>query len=252
MENVGFASIEVLLDRLVKLALDEDVPKIRSTILKQIALITNKFLQLSEIHYATNLLWDSSKGLLEARTLTENSIRIIFWIAKGLILRLANTEEVLQRLMDLLSNTVFGLTSGRGFGVLLAPDEILSKENGATIRLLAKQKVFNLCIPRIAKDIRLVETSMKPNYLSALAGILQHVPTEIFIAEIDVLLPLLLQSLDLKDADVKATTIESLIIISQENAKSTEQHMTSLVNRLLRCSANEETNSSVGFSSSRF
>lgn len=247
LENIGTASIEILLDRLVKLALIEDVPIIRNTILRQIALITNKFLTLDEIRFATDLLWDSSKGLFEAENLTENSVRIIFWIAKGLILRLARTEELLERLMDLLSNPELGLMSGRGFGVLLAPDEILSKENGATIRLLAKQKVFNLCIPRIAKDIRLVETSTKPSYLTALSGILQHIPTEVVMTEIEALLPLLLQSLDLEDAGVKAATIESLIIISQNNSKAIEEHMTSVVNRLLRCTANEGTNNSVGF-----
>lgn len=223
------------------------MPVLRQSILGQIALITNKFLTLDEIHYATELVWNSSKGLLRTMTLSESSIRVSFWIAKGLILRLTQTEEVLKRLMSLLSDADFGLTCGRGFGVLLAPDKIVSKENGASIRLLAKQKVFNYCIPRIAQDIRQVEKSMKPNYLTALSGILQNMPSEILMSEIDALLPLLLQSLDLEDADVKAATIESLIIICQDNLKATEEHMTSLVNRLLRCTSNEGTNKPVGF-----
>lgn len=215
--------------------------------MRQIALITNKFLSLDEVRYATDLLWGAPKGLLGASTLTENSIRVIFWVAKGLVLRLAKTEEVLGRLMDLLSNSRLGLTSGRGFGLLLAPDEILSKENGANIRLLAKQKLFNLCVPKIATNIRLVDTSMKPNYLTALSGILKYMPTEILMTEIGVLLPLLLQSLDLEDADVKAATVESLIVVCQDNAKAAEDHVVSLLNRLLNCTVNERSNDYVGF-----
>lgn len=171
---------------------------------------------------------------MEAENLTENSIRVIFWISKGLILRLTKTEEVLQRLLSLLSDDSHGLVSGRGFRLLLAPDEVLSKENGATIRLLTKQKVFNICIPKIAADFRQVEISIKPNYLIALSGILKYMPTEIVVTEIETLLPLLLQSLDLKDQDVKAATIESLIFISRESSTALEGHIPSLVNRLLK------------------
>ena len=86
----------------------------------------------------------------------------------------------------------------------LRQNEILSKENGASIRLLAKQKAFNTCVPTIAQDFRKADTAIKPNYLIALSGILKHMPTEVIVSEIDTLLPLLLQSLDLEDSDVKS------------------------------------------------
>lgn len=171
---------------------------------------------------------------MEYEILTENSIRVIFWISKGLILRLANTEEVLQRLLSLLSDDNHGLVAGHGFGLLLAPDEVLSKDNDATIRLLTKQKVFSFCIPKIAAHFRRVEISTKPNYLIALSGILKYMPTEIVVTEIETLLPLLLQSLDLKDQDVKAATIESVIFISQESSAAIEGHIPSLIQRLLK------------------
>ncbi len=231
-------TLQSLLDKLVKLALIEDVPAIRNCILRQIGLITNKFLSLEQIPWATDTLWDQSRGLLQAETLTENSVRVIFWISKGLVLRLAKTEQVLERLLALLSNPDHGLISGRGFGLLLAPDETMSKENGATIRLLAKQKVFSFCIPKIANDFRHAETSTKPNYLIALSGILKYVPTEILMAEIETLLPLLLQSMDLKDQEVKAATIDSIIVISQESPSAVEGHISSLINRVLKTAEN--------------
>lgn len=235
-----------MLDKLVRHALIEDVPAIRNSLLRQISLITNKFLSPEQIYFATDILWKQSSGLIEAEKLTENSIRVIFWISKGLILRLAKTEEVLQRLLSLLSNESHGLVGGRGFGLLLAPDEVLSKENDATIRLLSKQKVFDFCIPRIAADFRQVEIPIKPNYLIALSGILKYMPIEIVVTEIETLLPLLLQSLDLKDQDVKAATIESLFLVSQESSAAVEGHIPSLINRLLKTAEKPNENVPVG------
>lgn len=218
------------------------MPAIRNSLLRQISLITNKLLSLEQICYATDILWKNSSGLIKAENLTENSIRVIFWISKGLILRLTKTEDVLQHLLNLLSDDNHGLLGGRGFGLLLAPDEVLSKENDATIRLLTKQKVFNFCVPKIAAQFRQVKISMKPNYLIALSGILKYMPTEVVVTEIETLLPLLLQSLDLKDQDVKAATIESLILISQESSAAVEEHIPSLINRLLKIAEKPKEN----------
>lgn len=226
---------------------------IRNAILRQIGLLINKFFNTEQTSYAAELLWDKdallleallldgSGGLIEARGGTENSIRTIFWISKSLVLRLAQTEEVLDRLLALLSIPNHGLHCARGFGLLLAPDEALSKENGAQIRLLAKQRVFNFCVPKIAKGFRAADTSLKSNYLIALSGIIKYVPTDILMTEIETLLPLLLQSLDLNDQEVKAATIESIIVISQESPSAIEGHISSLINRLLKSAESRNT-----------
>ena len=230
-------SIQNLLSELVKLVLTEEVASIRQTMLRQIGLLISKFMTSKDLHYATETLFNLTTSLTETTTVSSNTIRIIFWISKALVQRLYETEETLNRLLALLSNSSCGSTSARGFGLLLAPDEVFSKENGATIRLLAKQKVFNVCIPTIAAEFRTANTSLKPNYLIALSGILKFVPTDVVMQEIDTLLPLLLQSLDLEDLDVKAATIQSLTLISRESPKAVEGHIGSLVTRLLSASS---------------
>lgn len=211
------------------------MPPIRQAILRQVGLLTNKFLLAQETDAVFGILKDVALGLSGTTIAPENAVRIVFWVAKGLILRLAHTDEVLERLLNLLSVTQCGIASARGFGLLLAPDEVLSKENGAKIRLLAKQKVFNICMPNIAKKFRTANPATKSNYLIALSGILKHVPTEVVMPEIATILPLLLQSLDLEDSDVKAATIETLTMVSQENPNAVEGHVGSLVSRLLKC-----------------
>lgn len=252
-DATGSHDLQILLRTLVELARKEDVPAIRNAILRQVGLLTNKFLTTEQTSFATELLWDKdrllleallsdgSRDLIEATGGTENSVRTTFWVSKSLVLRLAQTEKVLGRLLALLSIPNRGLHCARGFGLLLAPDEVLSTENGAQIRLLAKQRVFNFCVPKIAQNFRTANTSLKPNYLIALSGILKHVPTEILMTEIETLLPLLLQSLDLNDQEVKAATIESIIVISQESPSAVEGHISSLINRLLKTAESRST-----------
>ena len=235
-------SIRNLLAELVRLTLSEDVPMIRQTILRQIGLLTNKFLPQSGTKDVADHLRNLISSLLETTTLTGNAVRVIFWEARGLILRLAHTEEVLDRLVALLSQAHCGFASARGFGLLLAPDEVLCRKNGAVIRLLAKQKLFNICVSTITQQFRNAEKPFKQNYLIALSGILRQMPTDIFMSEIDTLLPLLLQSLDLDDSDVKAATIQNLAIVSQESPKSIETHIGSLVQRLLKAATESKTN----------
>lgn len=212
--------------------------------LRQIGLLINKFLPPQETGEVVSMMRNLVSVLLKTTTVSENAVRIIFWEAKGLVLRLAHTDEILERLLALLSNTDCGLASARGFGLLLAPDEVLSRENGAIVRLLAKQKVFSICIPAIAMNFRSAEIAFKPNYLIAISGILKNMPTDVIMPGIDKLLPLLLQSLDLQDLDVKAATIQSLTVISQESPKAVEGHIGTLVSRLLNSTADPKANTS--------
>lgn len=230
------------LQELMRLALVEDDPTVRNAILRQLSLIINKVLPPSSIPQATDLLWKPSTGLLHTSSIDENTVRTIFWIAKALVLRLASTDEVLSHVLSLLSSPDHGLSSARGFALLLAPDEIFSKQNGATIRLLSKQRVFNICVPRLASEFRNADPSLKANYLIALSGILAHVSTSVLLPEIGTLLPLLLQSLDLPEAEVKAATIDTLTTIVVENPSAVETHVNSLVTRLLAAAGDQEGN----------
>ena len=199
--------------------------------------MVNKILPQSSLPIILDLLKALSSGLHSSTPVADNVIRTIFWISKALILRLASVSEILAHLLNLLSSLSHGLPAARGFSLLLAPDEILSKENGATIRLLAKQRVFTICIPPLATDFRNADPAVKQNYLVALSGILKYVPTDVLMPEISTLLPLLLQSLDLPETDVKAATIETLGIILVESPEAVEEHMASLVSRLLKAAA---------------
>ena len=231
-------SLDSLLPKLVDLAIAETSPPIRQCILWQIALIINKGLTSQQLYNGTNLF----TGLLDEPRVSDKSLPVVFWIAKALVLRAASTEQVLTRLLSLLSNPVYGTMAAHGFGLFLAPDEVLNKENFATIRLLTKQKIFGIITPFISQAFRTADATTKSNCLIALSGILRHVSTDILMAEIGTLLPLLLQSIDLEDQDVKAATIQTLTVISEESPGAVESHVSSLISRLLKAAADPKAN----------
>lgn len=85
----------------------------------------------------------------------------------------------------------------------------------------------------------------KPNYLIALSNILRNVPTSVITPELPNLLPLLLQSAELPDADVKAATIETLHVTIKESADSLKEHVSSVITRLLNACTLETEGSAV-------
>lgn len=234
-----------LLDELTRLAIAENNPTIRLYILRQIALLVNRAPPPDVDSEAFGVMQDPLKAAqLELGSATDVT-PVIFWIAKALLLRLSRVEDVLEHLLGLLTDEIYGSTSARGFRILLTSDEIVSKEHGAVIRLLSKQRVFSVCASRIAAEFKLAKAALKPNYLVALSGILKDVPTNVMMMEIGTLLPLLLQSLDLPDQEVKAATTESLVTISQESPAAVEGHMSMLINRLLLSAADPKENRAV-------
>lgn len=215
---------------------------IRHYILRQIALLVNRASPADVDSHAFSIMQDPYRAAQLDAEPSMDATPVSFWIAKALLLRLARIQDVLEHILSMLPDEIHGSASARGFGTLLASDEIVSKKHGAVIRLLSKQRVFGICAPRIAAEFKAAKPAAKPNYLIALSGILKDVPTDVMMMEIGTLLPLLLQTLDLPDQEVKAATIESLVVISQESPGAVEGHVSMLVNRLLQSAADPKKN----------
>lgn len=71
-------------------------------------------------------------------------------MAKALILKCDKLgDSIVERLVGLLSNESLGSITSRGFEVLLFDDELMNKENFGVVRLLAKQRLFTFCSPKL-------------------------------------------------------------------------------------------------------
>ncbi|EEA18638.1 hypothetical protein TMatcc_010818 [Talaromyces marneffei ATCC 18224] len=244
-----------LLKDLVQLAESTDEPAVQLSIHRQIALFINKFLPASALPLAADFFTQSFPQSSESINtgILPNRIKTLFWISKALALRLApSTSSILSQLLTLLSSTdrATSETAAKGFSLILSPDDVLSTQNGANIRLLSKQRVFGIVVPMISSQFRALPTPstedashIKPSYLTALSGILTSIPPSLVLPELPSLLPLLLQSLDLtSDAatsiPVKQATLHTFSVLIRDNggASIIDQtgHVSELVKRLLK------------------
>ncbi|ORY09424.1 MMS19 nucleotide excision repair protein-like protein [Clohesyomyces aquaticus] len=208
---------------------------VRSASLRQISLLINKFLTTPALKTCMEPLLQAPFDLFDPEKLDPLRIRVIFACLKGILLRSSPVLSTLYpQLLSFLSHPQYGLIVAHGFATLLQPDDLLTKQNHCQISGLHKQKSFALLVPNITQLIRDASPETKPNYLIALSGILQWTPFDIVVEEVSQLVPLLLQSLDLKAEDlVKDAAISTLTSILQERPTQIEEHAGSLITRLL-------------------
>ncbi|CAO1628141.1 unnamed protein product [Sympodiomycopsis kandeliae] len=192
------------------------------------------------------------------------AIRGWFWLSKGLLVRNSKQGEVLfeQARETLFNNTISPYVATEaakctGF-VAQSSDGILSKENNSVVRLLWKQKFFAYLVPRIIDSYntgkRTNSDSLSSTSLIALASILPHLPRSIITERLPSLLPLLLQALDLSDAEARSSASTTITLAAAIGKKSKDDsirsstspstpnsldlitdHLTSLLDRLLKC-----------------
>ncbi len=230
-------------DDLVALGDKTNSPAIQLSCLRQIALYVNKYLTNPDLDFVEALLEQRLQAFLEGDLHSQDnvafSVRLCFFITKALVLRLApKTNQYLEALLTLLGSQHRPDVSKQAaslFRIILAPDEVMSKTNFAQTRLLAPQRVFQVLTPLIAQRFRKAPNATgKEDHLVALSGILSTVPSEIVVAELPTLLPLLLQSLDLADQNVKIATLETLAVVIANNPSALEGsgHVPALAKRL--------------------
>ena len=216
-------------------------PLVRQHLLQQVALLVNKFLKGDMLAQVEERLWTMEGGVLSPGKLSRSSIRSGFWIVKALFLRLANVPETMSRIIDLLSDKTFGPDVALAFELILSPDDLLSKQNGATIRLLSSQKIFSTFLTEISKRLAGATPGQKSNYFTALAGLLKYLSSALVMMQGDSLLPLLSQAISLDNPMVKESAIRTLTTLVDGSPEILETHASSLINRLVQCTGKLET-----------
>ncbi|KAI7343964.1 MMS19 nucleotide excision repair protein-like protein [Hortaea werneckii] len=244
-----------------------------STVLRLLSLLVNKFANPKTMQATLE-----ASGI-EVQTLISNNptpqaTQVAFAIVKALLIQGKTGKlatQYLQVLLDLLA-TCEKETAHR-FAILLAPDEILVKENHCLVSGLYKQKVFNQTVPSLTENVRLCgganapepsSTSLgemgtkqdeKSNYLIALSGILRWLPYSVLEPALGSLIPPLLQTLDLstppasspsshqlaEESEVKRSALVIFESVLMHDPRLLEEHVSSLVGRLLGCSSGNAT-----------
>lgn len=226
----------------------ETGPHVRSTAIAQISLLTNKFLPAKATSTVISPLLTpgTPTSLLDSTSSpSPTNLRIAFAILRALVLRTDPAlATLLPNFLSLLSHPVVGTAVAHALAQVLAPDELLTKDNNCIVYALHKQRFFALVVPALLDGYRAAAQSqdnpstaaratIKENYLAALAGTTQHVPYALLTPDLPRLVPLLLQSLALDDKTVKASVLGTLGEIVVKDAGALSEHLGSLVGRLL-------------------
>lgn len=146
------------LRRIAELAEAPKSPAHRLALLRIVGLVVNKWTtspaDIDQVKQIAQTLLSSITANPSDDKATER-LRIVFWIAKALLLRAEKFGmEITLSFVSLLAHPTFGAPASRGFAVLLGEDEFLNRANHAVVRLLCKQQTFAQCVPRIIEGFK--------------------------------------------------------------------------------------------------
>jgi DNA repair/transcription protein MET18/MMS19 len=206
-------------------------------LLRHITLLVNKFANPKEMQAVLREAGLDVEVLLSNEP-TAQQISLAFAVIKALLIQ-GKTSALTSTYLELLLRLIptISASSARLFNTLLAPDDILTKQNHCIISGLYKQKAFSQLVPPIVEAIRTTpadQTSQKQNYLLALSAILSHLPYSILEPALPTLVAPLLQTLDLQtDQSVKASSLLIFESLLMHSPTLVAEHTASLITRLL-------------------
>ncbi|KIJ20729.1 hypothetical protein PAXINDRAFT_160240 [Paxillus involutus ATCC 200175] len=141
-----------------------------------------------------------------------NAIKIWIWITKGLVVRSHQlASSFVDCLFILLDDGVVDWSAARALGALAEDDHVLTKRNGAVLKILHVQKYFDAVLPRTQEGAKKIDGSRRETaYLIALAYLVNAVPKAMYATQMPTLMPLLLRGLDVADPAIRSHIIDSL------------------------------------------
>lgn len=224
-QNVNITPIQLMETCIELLGKTENIFE-RAAYLRILTLLTNKWINDS----------NEISALIGFDKLDKNTMEIQAYIAKGLVMKNDRLGlQLVEKIVMLLNDPTLGSYAGKVFGVFVYDDHILSKENGLVMRLLYKQKLFSMVLPKLIDGFK-VGDNQQANYLIALAGMLRYMPSKIILPVLPQFLPLLLESLGVPDGKVQEAAIDTILATLIDSTDILEQHINTIVPKLLQAS----------------
>lgn len=189
----------------------------------------------------------------------ENKVSIlslIVWMTKALVLRSHSYAiKFADVLFQLFATERWGKMAADSFDIILRDsEEVLNASCHACIRLMYKQRFFQLVLPKLtsgfhdaeeqqesemetndAKDGTLLSQT-KANYLTALSHILRYLPKQVLNQHLSSLLPMLIKSLNSDEGPLLVSVLSTLYNLTQEAKSSIEPHIDMLLDHFMTLS----------------
>ncbi|KAF9245349.1 ARM repeat-containing protein [Melanogaster broomeanus] len=187
-----------------------------------------------KVYWSTTL--NNPSVSAEARS---NAIDTWVWITKGLVVRShRSASSFVDCLFVLLDDEAVDRSAARALGVLAADDEVLTKRNGAVLKILHAQKYFNAVLPKVMAGAKKIDGSRRETaYLIALVSLINAVPNSLYATQMPSLMPLLLRGLDVPDPAIRSHIIDTLsnnMAAASDTESSLSTHASTLVIAMLK------------------
>ncbi|KAJ7210442.1 ARM repeat-containing protein [Mycena pura] len=164
--------------------------------------------------------------------------RVWTWICKGLLVRNHPLAlEFIHRLFDVFEDETIGTDAAKAFGDIAESDGVLTKRNSAVVKFLWAQKFATGILPRLMSGAKDDSNSVLQHAnLVALTALIKVIPNTSYAHEMTQLMPLLMRALQIPDAEIRASVIETLLAAVTQQ-KSTHdvlaEHAPALVRQML-------------------
>lgn len=187
--------------------------------------------------------WMDEESLLKFTNLDDlspSNLEMLVWIIKGLVMKNSYQAVLFQeKFVNLLSNLEVGGYVAKLFEVFVVDIITFQKYKGINwnnnVKLTYKQKLFNDVFNRLVNAFRNTsEMNIKSNYLTALSLVSKHISSNLIEPYMDEMLPLLLQSLDMPNSEVKVSALNTLLDTCEKFHELITEHVQSLSRSLLK------------------
>ncbi|EGD73309.1 hypothetical protein PTSG_05025 [Salpingoeca rosetta] len=154
------------------------------------------------------------------------------YVTKALVMKAAaQAGDLVSLLFQMMDHPALAQGACSAVRVILQEDDVvLNRSAHAVQRLMYRQRFFQENIDRLVQPF---EASPNPVYLKALSFLLKGVPLPVVKTELPVVLPLLLKSLDLRDADLLTGTLDMFKALVSDAPAQLAADVSTLVTRCL-------------------
>lgn len=228
--------------------------------LQCLSLLVNKFTKQNDdknTESLANLYHEIESYTNELTKKQIETFEIFIWKIKALVLRSDKVGlEYIDKLIKLLSNPnkSIRVLCSESFNIIMIDisiftnqplgdsktKKIISNVNNLNVRLLYKQRLFEIVLPQLIESYQANENQNQEIYLITLSIILNNISTSILKPHLPDIFPLILSSLNIMNSVILEASLSTLKIIIIESPSLITPHLSNLVPKLVDLSTNKK------------
>jgi len=168
-------------------------------------------------------------------TEAENTYQVLAYFTAAALAGLdPSTASLVQEMLDGVEYPKHGRKIAQSFRLLLAPSDIITKENACVVRPLRKGRLYQLAVVPLSRMWRTSENpTVKQNALTALSGILAFLEPTMLADNAGELIPVLLEGTNIQgDHFAKNACIKGILDLIPLASKTIAEHLVAVIERM--------------------